>query len=224
MSCRSRLRVNGCSGSSDCAEFFRRNVTPTSCGPALTGTRVRSRRSSVSFVSAQVRVRQLVVFVAADRRQEHALAVDADLELVRPLEPRHVADDVLQEDDVEFVGRVEREVVPDEHAAARAERQAFDVIALRAIGRHAVDRADRRRRRVADRERADPCARPSRYCSSSDGDTFSTSAMLSNPFASSSAGRSAVASMSSASTSRIAAAYSDRFRRWSGERPGIRAC
>ncbi len=60
-----------------------------------------------------------------------------------------------------------------------------------------------------------------RYCSSSDGDTRSTSAMLSNPFASSSAGSSEVASMSSARTSRTAAAYSDRLRRWSGDRPGF---
>ena len=161
MSCRSRFRVNGCSGSSDCAEFFRTNATPTACGPALTGTRVRSRLSSVSFVSARFVSDSLLSSVAANRRREHAHAVDADLELMRPLEPRHVTHDVLQQDDVEFVGGVEREVVADEDAAARAERQAFDVIGLSAVRRHAVDGAHRRRRRIADREGADACARRS---------------------------------------------------------------
>ena len=98
------------------------------------------------FRQRQVRVRQLVVVLAADRRGEHALAVDADLELVRPLEPGHVADDVLQQVDAEVVVGIEREVVVDDDAAARAERQPFDVIALRAIGRHPVHRARPARR------------------------------------------------------------------------------
>ena len=45
--------------------------------------------------------------------------------------------------------------MPHEGAAARAERQAFDVILLRAIRRHAVHRADRRRPGIADGKRAD---------------------------------------------------------------------
>ena len=44
--------------------------------------------------------------------------------------------------------------------------------------------------------------------------------MLSNPLLSSSGGSSAVASISSASRSRMALAYSARFRRWSAVRPG----
>jgi hypothetical protein len=60
-----------------------------------------------------------------------------------------------------------------------------------------------------------------RYCSSSDGETLRTSAMLSKPLLSSSAGSSEVASISSDSRSRIALAYSARFRRCKGERPGF---
>ena len=59
-----------------------------------------------------------------------------------------------------------------------------------------------------------------RYRSISDGDTVRTSAMLSNPLLSSSGGRSAAASMSSARRSRIALAYSARFRRCMDVRPG----
>ena len=68
----------------------------------------------------QVRVRQLVVFRTADRRDEHARPVDRDLELMRPLQSRHVADDVLDQADVEFVLGVEREVVMEQDSAARA--------------------------------------------------------------------------------------------------------
>ena len=80
---------------------------------------------------------------------------------VRPLEPGHVADDVLQQVDAEVVVAVEREVVADQDAAARAERQAFDVIVLRAIGRHAIDRADRRRSSDRRPPGCRPCATPS---------------------------------------------------------------
>ncbi len=103
----------------------------------------------------EIRIRQLVVLRATDLGEKHALAVDADLELVRPLQPRHVADDVLQQDDVEFVDGVDGEVVPHQGAAARAERQAFDVILLRPIRRHAIHRANRRRPGIADGKGAD---------------------------------------------------------------------
>ena len=156
MSCRSRLRVNGCSGSSDCAEFLPEERDAHRVRPGL-HRHARPQPAVERLLRLrEVRVRQLVVFGAADRRHEDTRAVDADLQLVRPLEAGHVADDVLQQDDVEFVGGVEREVVPHEDAAARPERQAFDVIVLGAIGRHSVDRADRRRRRIADGQRADP--------------------------------------------------------------------
>src|SRR5688572_20217457 len=54
----------------------------------------------------------------------------------------------------------------------------------------------------------------------SDGETVSTSAILSKPLLSSSGGSSAVASISSASRSRMALAYSARLRRCSAVRPG----
>src|SRR5690606_41095743 len=59
-----------------------------------------------------------------------------------------------------------------------------------------------------------------RYCSSNDGEILSTSAMLSKPYASSSAGRNSAGSISSASRSRIALPYSVRFSRWTPTWPG----
>ena len=52
-----------------------------------------------------------------------------------------------------------------------------------------------------------------RYCSSSDGDTRSTPAMLSNPWLSSSAGSSDATSTLRSSRSRMALPYSVRFNR-----------
>ena len=74
-----------------------------------------------------------------------------------------------------------------------------------------------------------PNARPltflatSTYRSRSPGDTVSTSAMLSKPWADSSAGSSAVPSISSASRSRMVLVYSNRLRRWMDIRPGFGA-
>ena len=106
-----------------------------------------------------VLVGQRVVRLAADLRQEHALAVDGDLELVRPLEARHVADDVAHQEHVELVLGVEREVVTNLEPAARAERQALDVHALGEIRRRAVHGRDGRRVGVADGKRRDLCRR-----------------------------------------------------------------
>ena len=60
-----------------------------------------------------------------------------------------------------------------------------------------------------------------RYRSSSTGETPRTSAMLSKPYAESSGGSSEATSTSSASRSRIALAYSARFKRCSSGRPGL---
>ena len=107
------------------------------------------------FRQREVGVRQLVVFVAAHRRREDALAVDTDLEHMGPLEPGHVADDVLQQIDAEVVVGIEREVVVNHDAAARAERQAVDVVGLGAIRRNTVHSAHGRDVRIADREARD---------------------------------------------------------------------
>ena len=96
---------------------------------------------------AQVGVRHLVVFLAAHLRQKHAPAVDADFQLVRILETGQVADDVLQQKNAEVVFAVQRKVVVDENAAARAQRQAFDVLLLveiRGSLKHQADRSDGR--------------------------------------------------------------------------------
>jgi hypothetical protein len=85
-----------------------------------------------------VLVRRQVVFLPADLRRKHPLAVDGDLELVRKLEPDHVADDVTEEEDGEFVFGVLRKLVLEEQTAAGAERQPFDVFLLRIVWRNAV--------------------------------------------------------------------------------------
>ncbi len=95
-------------------------------------------------------VRDLLVPV----EQLHALAVDRHLELFALDPAEHgleVAGDAFHLERVLAVGR---ELVFDEHPAARAERQAFDVIVLRRVRRH-VEHRLRRRRRLADREPAD---------------------------------------------------------------------
>jgi hypothetical protein len=117
----------------------------TSCGP----------RVDLVGRGRHVRVGHRVVLFAADLRQEHALAIDGDLELMRPLEARHVANDVPHEEHVEFVLCVEREVVTDLEPAARAERQTFDMHALSEIGRRAVDVRHGGRAGIADGQRRD---------------------------------------------------------------------
>ena len=102
-----------------------------------------------------LRVRHQVVFLAADLHQEHALAVDRDLELMRELEPGHVADDVPQQLDAEVVVGVLRKVVPEEQAAARAERQSLDVVLLRVVGRNAIGQRRTTSLSNADRQAAD---------------------------------------------------------------------
>jgi hypothetical protein len=115
------------------------NVTPTSRGPALILTRVRSLLSISSAGLRHVRVRREVVLVAAGVRQEHAFSVDGDLDLVRELETGHVADDISQQEDVEVVLAVLRKIVTDEESATRAQRKSFDVIGLLGVRRHAID-------------------------------------------------------------------------------------
>ena len=86
--------------------------------------------------------------------QLHALAVDRDLELLaRDLteDGREVPGDAL---DAECVVAVGRKLVRDQNAAARAERQAFDVVVLRGVRRDFEDFLARCVH-VANREAAD---------------------------------------------------------------------
>ena len=139
------------------------------------------------------RVRDLLVPV----EQLHPLAVDRDLELLALDLPEHrleVAGDALH---LERVFAVGRELVLDQHAAARAERQPFDVIVLRRVGAA-------RRTPPASAPSTSPIARrlilpaADRYASISAGDIVSAPAMLSKPRVESSDGRNFVASTSSA--------------------------
>ena len=114
-------------------------------GPAFTFTRVFSRSSillaaSDMFVS-DARLSSSPPTCAVNTRSP---SID-DLELMRELEAGHVADDVAQQEDAELVLGVLREVVPEEQAAARAERQPLDVILLRVVRRNAVAERGRRR-------------------------------------------------------------------------------
>ena len=67
------------------------------------------------------------VAVAAERRHVDALVVDADLELVRILEPAHRAEVGPEQLHLERVLAVERQVALDDEAADGSERQPFDV-------------------------------------------------------------------------------------------------
>src|SRR5438270_9508588 len=74
---------------------------------------------------------------------------------MRIFEARQIANDVLQKLDAKRIGAVERKVVPDQNSAARAERQALNMIFLREIGRDLKDLADGRGGGVADSEHRD---------------------------------------------------------------------
>ena len=84
--------------------------------------------------------------------EEDALAVDRDLDLMRVLEPANRFEVGAKELERKAVLGVEREVMVDDQPADGAERQALDVLILRAILADAIrvrSRRDRRRRRPA---------------------------------------------------------------------------
>ncbi len=138
---------------------------------------------------------------------------------MRKLQARQIPDDVPQQKNIELVLGVQRKIVVDQDSAARAERQPFDVLALGQVRRNLNALADGRDFRIAHRQ-ALTSREAAKYASSSDGETRNTSAILSKPLLSSSAGSSAETSTFSPSKSRIALAYSVRFSRCSAERPG----
>ena len=70
---------------------------------------------------------------------------------MRRLRAAHDVDRVAPQARLDDVLAVDGEVVAHEHAAARAERQPFDVIGLRAVGRHAIGADGRRDVGVAHR-------------------------------------------------------------------------
>ena len=94
--------------------------------------------------------------VAADRETADALAVHADVELVRPAEAAHVAVLLLPQAEADDVLAVDREVVLDGDAPARSERQVVAdgaVLVHRAVD--GIDLGHRAHARVAHDELAD---------------------------------------------------------------------
>ena len=140
-----------------------RNVTwQIAASPALTANRTCRRRVGLHSRPLPSRRRLASPPSACGRCRRpptvnslHALAVEADLELVRFGEPHDPADEVAQQVDLDAVLAVDREVVTDHRAAARAERHPFEPVVLRQVGRDLVGIGLTADRRIADRLLAD---------------------------------------------------------------------
>ena len=125
------VRTNGLFSSLPGASLVARNVTPTVCRPAFTGMRgVDADVPGTARPNLLVPVEQL-----------HALAVDRDLELLALDLSQQIVEVAGDPVDLDHVLAVGRELVLDEHAAARAERQPLDVAVLRRVGRRVVHRS-----------------------------------------------------------------------------------
>ena len=102
----------------------------------------------------------LLVHARVDVHQRDALAVDRDFDLLAAIRAaEQVAGRSHVQHDLEHVVAVGREHVQHRHAAARAERRAFDVAHLRRGARHLPGGRGRRRVAIADREAADLAGR-----------------------------------------------------------------
>ncbi len=93
--------------------------------------------------------------LAAHRGQEHARAINRDLDLMRVLETTNRLEVCAIEREREVVLGVLREVLGDDQTANRSERQTLDVLILRAILPDAI-RVRTWRDRCPDGQRADP--------------------------------------------------------------------
>ena len=124
------------------------NVTPISCGPALT--------ANAHF---QILVeRGVVVDELLNGEGLHRLAVDEHDHLVRTAPFAQSADvpaQIARKPDLNVVLAIPGERVRDRHAAARAKRKPGDMRLLRPIGRQPNGVGLHRRLRAADREAAD---------------------------------------------------------------------
>ena len=99
--------------------------------------------------------RGLVVLGRPHRHQVHALAVHADLDLVRRGQPSDEADVRPPQLGLDHVLAVERKRVANQRAAARAERQSIDVPGLRQVEPDAMRLVGGRAGRIADGRGAD---------------------------------------------------------------------
>src|SRR5438552_2256665 len=79
-----------------------------------------------------------VVLFATDRRQQHSLSIDGDLELVFKLEPANCTEIGFNQFHPDEVLAIEWERVLSGHAAARAERHAFEMSGLRDVAANAI--------------------------------------------------------------------------------------
>ena len=133
-----RSRSNGCSSSSVVAELFFRNATPTACGPALTGH--AHLKSLLHFVAGEGRLEivGLLVLRAAEAREHHALTVERHFEIVGHFEAANDIDRLAIQPRTDHVFAIDRKVMADGDATARADRQSGDVIVLRQIAANAV--------------------------------------------------------------------------------------
>ena len=111
---------------------------------------VRSGPEHGPFFGVIVRIR-----LAGEREPRDRLAVEQDLQLVRLVVARNVVRDVEGQLGPNDVLAVLREVVPDQRAAARAQRQPLEVPLLRKVRRQVIDLDGGRRRRAPDRRAAD---------------------------------------------------------------------
>jgi hypothetical protein len=108
----------------------------------------------------RVVARRRNLLVAPERREVHALPIDANLELMRVLEPAHRSEIRPEQLHLELIVAVERCHVMNQDPADRSKWETFDVLVLRGVLPDAEDFARRRRVRIAQRERADPlCGR-----------------------------------------------------------------
>ena len=126
------------------------NVTPTSCGPAVTVVRNLRCASAVRCPVSS--------FGGSIVEQLHAFAIDQHFHLVRLVEPFDVLVAVAHQPDFDFVRAVARKFVRNECAAPRAQRQTVDVLLLRQVGPQADRRSARRFFGAAQRETADVSA------------------------------------------------------------------
>jgi hypothetical protein len=103
----------------------------------------------------RVQRRLRVILWTADRREQHALTVNGDFELMLVLQPPNRTQIDLEELDLDHVLPVERERVPGHQAAARPGRECFVLPGLRGVSSNAIRLRPGDDLRIADRECAD---------------------------------------------------------------------
>ena len=106
------------------------------------GVRTGLHRHANSQIAIHVVVVRLIVLGESGfarrrlhREQLHALAIEEQFQIGGVVQPLDVLVPIARQANLELVVAVHREGVADERAAARADRQPFDVVFLREVGR-----------------------------------------------------------------------------------------